>query len=150
MGRRPLRIWEGIGPGHDLWPCRSLFAIYVSAALVKVFRGDQYLTNTANLDARFPVAVALAAAATVLVANRIGAPVSTTHALTGLAGSGSRRGRCWTGQVGHCGNRDWHASSGIAANRCGVNTHRVSIGFPIDQIAQPDVPYGIRAADEIS
>jgi PiT family inorganic phosphate transporter len=68
----------------------SAFGIYVSGGLVKVFTGGQFLVSSAGLAPSFPAAVALAAAATVLLATWIGAPVSTTHALTGaLLGAGA-------------------------------------------------------------
>ena len=68
----------------------SATGIYVSAALVKVFKGGQFLANGAPIDPSFPAAVALGTAATVLLATWLGAPVSTTHALTGaLLGAGA-------------------------------------------------------------
>ena len=68
----------------------SALAIYFSAGLVKVFSGGQFLTSTASLNPSFPAAVALGTAITVLIANRLGAPISTTHALTGaLLGAGA-------------------------------------------------------------
>ncbi|HEY3824367.1 MAG TPA: anion permease [Bryobacteraceae bacterium] len=71
----------------------SAFAIYVSAGLVKVFSGGQFLSSAASLNPVFPTAVGLGAAATVLLATWLGAPISTTHALTGaLLGAGAVSG----------------------------------------------------------
>ncbi|MFQ5927072.1 MAG: inorganic phosphate transporter, partial [Terriglobia bacterium] len=67
----------------------GLLAIVVSHGLVKVFNGSKFFGSAITLDSTFLAAVALGGAATVLVATRLGAPVSTTHALTGaLVGSG--------------------------------------------------------------
>ncbi len=61
----------------------------LAGGLVKVFDGSQFLGRVASLDPVFLAAVALGAAATVLVATWIGAPISTTHALAGsLLGAG--------------------------------------------------------------
>jgi PiT family inorganic phosphate transporter len=71
----------------------SAFAIYVSAGLVKVFSGGQFLSTAASLNPSFPAAVALGTAGTVLLATWIGVPISTTHALTGaLLGAGAVSG----------------------------------------------------------
>lgn len=68
----------------------SAFAIYVSSGLVKVFSGGEFVSRAASLNPTFPAAVALGTAATVLLATWIGAPISTTHALTGaLLGAGA-------------------------------------------------------------
>jgi PiT family inorganic phosphate transporter len=68
----------------------SAVAIYVSAGLVKVFSGGQFLSGGASLNPSFPASVALGAAATVLLATWLGAPISTTHAVTGaLLGAGA-------------------------------------------------------------
>jgi inorganic phosphate transporter, PiT family len=71
----------------------SAVAIYVSAGLVKVFSGSQFLSSAVSLNPSFPAAVALGTAATVLLATWLGAPISTTHALTGaLLGAGAVAG----------------------------------------------------------
>jgi inorganic phosphate transporter, PiT family len=67
----------------------SLLALVLAAGLVKTFSGKGLVPDSVTSDPRFLLAVSLAAAATVLVATRVGMPVSTTHALTGgLVGAG--------------------------------------------------------------
>ena len=66
----------------------SLLSGGLAGGLVKVFNGSRLLERI-SLDPIFLVAVALGATATVLLATRLGAPVSTTHALAGaLVGAG--------------------------------------------------------------
>ncbi len=61
----------------------------LAGGLVKVFSGSQFLGKTTSLEPVFLAAVALGAAATVVVATWVGAPISTTHALAGsLVGAG--------------------------------------------------------------
>lgn len=67
----------------------ALLGGVLAGGLVKIFNGSQFLAPAVSLDAGFLAAVALGAAATVLVATALGAPVSTTHALAGsLVGAG--------------------------------------------------------------
>lgn len=67
----------------------SLLGGVLAGGLVAVFNGSQFLGPAASLDPTFLAAVALGAAATVLLATRLGAPISTTHALAGgLVGAG--------------------------------------------------------------
>lgn len=67
----------------------SLASMALAAELVRAFSGKG-LIPAALLDASFLAAVAAAAACTVLVATRLGLPVSTTHAIVGaLAGAGA-------------------------------------------------------------
>ncbi len=57
--------------------------------LIKVFNGSQFLGKVTSVDPAFLSAVALGAAATVLLATWLGAPISTTHSLAGsLVGAG--------------------------------------------------------------
>ena len=66
----------------------SLASLALAAGLVKTFSAKG-LVPDAMLTPAYLAAVALAAAGTVLVATRLGFPVSTTHALIGaLAGAG--------------------------------------------------------------
>lgn len=65
--------------------CAALFA----TSLVKTFSGQGLVPGSVSQTTHFVAAVALGAAATVLLATRVGMPVSTTHALTGaLVGAG--------------------------------------------------------------
>jgi PiT family inorganic phosphate transporter len=66
----------------------SLCSLLLAGALLRVFTGKGLVPDAA-LDADFGVAVAGGATFAVLLATRVGAPVSTTHALLGgLLGAG--------------------------------------------------------------
>ena len=67
----------------------SLVAIWVGAGLAAKFSGAKLVGKEIYTQMPFLGAVVLAAAGTVLVAARLGLPISTTHALTGaLMGAG--------------------------------------------------------------
>ncbi len=67
----------------------SLSALLLAAGLARRFSGKGLVPDAIVTDPGFLLAVACGAAATVLVATRLGLPISTTHALTGgLLGSG--------------------------------------------------------------
>lgn len=67
----------------------SLVAIWLAAGLVAKFNGSSLLPGSAYIRLPFVGAVALGASVTVLLASRLGLPISTTHALTGaLVGAG--------------------------------------------------------------
>ncbi len=67
----------------------SLLAALVAGRLVAVFSGAGLVPAALAMQPRFLLSVALAAAAAVLLASRLGLPVSTTHALLGaLLGAG--------------------------------------------------------------
>ncbi len=61
----------------------SVCAIWLSMGLLATFSGRQIVSAGTLALPGFPLAVCAACAATVLIATRIGAPVSTTHALAG-------------------------------------------------------------------
>jgi inorganic phosphate transporter, PiT family len=67
----------------------SLVAVWAASGLAVKFNGSKLVAHAIYGHMPFLVAVALAAAGTVLLASRLGLPVSTTHALTGaLVGAG--------------------------------------------------------------
>jgi PiT family inorganic phosphate transporter len=67
----------------------SLLALALAQGLVDTFRGKGLVPDAVTAAPRFLLAVGLGAALTVLLATRLGMPVSTTHALTGgLVGAG--------------------------------------------------------------
>src|SRR5205085_4348248 len=67
----------------------SLLALYLAGGLVESFKGKGLVPDAVTRQPAFLLAVSLGAALTVLLATRIGMPVSTTHALTGgLVGAG--------------------------------------------------------------
>lgn len=68
----------------------SLLSVRFGTKLISLFNGHGLLPGDTAVQPNLLLAVALAAAVTVLLASRIGAPISTTHALTGaLVGGGA-------------------------------------------------------------
>ncbi len=69
--------------------CGSLAAAWTASGLAAKFSGALLVSRAVHQQPAFLLAVALAGAATVLLASRSGLPISTTHALTGaLVGAG--------------------------------------------------------------
>jgi len=67
----------------------SVAAVFLANGLIGAFRGTGIVPESLTQDARFLSSVGLGAGATVLLASRIGIPISTTHALLGgLVGAG--------------------------------------------------------------
>jgi PiT family inorganic phosphate transporter len=67
----------------------SVASIFLAEALLKKFSGRGLVPDTLVASEYFLLAVALGAGATVILAARLGFPISTTHSLLGaLAGSG--------------------------------------------------------------
>jgi PiT family inorganic phosphate transporter len=67
----------------------SLLALLLAQGLVQTFTGKGLVADSVTAQPAFLTAVSLGAALTVLLATRLGLPVSTTHALTGaLVGAG--------------------------------------------------------------
>jgi PiT family inorganic phosphate transporter len=63
--------------------CGSLAAIFFTAHLVATFSGKLFVDANTLATPGFALAFSAGCAATVLLATRIGAPISTTHALAG-------------------------------------------------------------------
>ncbi len=61
----------------------SLVAIWLGSGIAAKFSSAKLVSKGVYTQAPFLAAVALAAAGTVLLASRLGLPISTTHALTG-------------------------------------------------------------------
>jgi len=81
--RRAL-LWATVTTGLG-----SLAAVVLARGLLEAFRGKGIVPAEIASTPSFALAVALAAGSTVLLATRLGLPVSTTHALIGsLVGSG--------------------------------------------------------------
>jgi len=67
----------------------SLTAVFLAGELIKAFKGKGLVDEVLVADPTYVAAVAIGAAITVLLATRLGMPVSTTHAMIGaLIGSG--------------------------------------------------------------
>lgn len=67
----------------------SLAAVWLSGRLVRAFSGNGLVPDALTHEPAFLLAVGLGAALTVLLATRLGFPISTTHAMTGaLVGAG--------------------------------------------------------------
>jgi PiT family inorganic phosphate transporter len=61
----------------------SVAAIWIGVALIEKFKGKGIVGDAVLASPAFPLCVAFAAAATVLLATQIGMPISTTHAMVG-------------------------------------------------------------------
>ncbi len=67
----------------------SITAFFLAGALLAAFSGKGLVPPHVVADVRFPTAVALAGAGTVMLATSLGLPISTTHALMGsILGAG--------------------------------------------------------------
>lgn len=67
----------------------SVASVFLAGSLIKTFSGKGLVPPEVVADSSFILAVGLGAAITVLLATRLGFPISTTHALIGgLVGSG--------------------------------------------------------------
>jgi PiT family inorganic phosphate transporter len=84
LAYRPALAWATVSTLAG-----SLAAAWLSGGLVSRFTGKGLVADAVVGDPAFLLAVAAGAAVTVLLATRLGFPVSTTHALTGaLVGAG--------------------------------------------------------------
>lgn len=71
----------------------SLTALFLAGELLQTFSGKGLVSDSLTANADYAAAVALAAGLTVLLATRVGMPVSTTHGLFGaLIGAGLAAG----------------------------------------------------------
>ncbi|MGH8539349.1 MAG: inorganic phosphate transporter [Stenotrophobium sp.] len=61
----------------------AIAALWLATAMVAAFSGKLFIAQSVLALPAFPFAVCAGAAATVLIATRLGLPVSTTHALAG-------------------------------------------------------------------
>lgn len=67
----------------------AVAALFFAQGLIAAFSGKGLVPDAVASTPAFPLAVVFGAAATVLIATKVGFPVSTTHALTGgLIGAG--------------------------------------------------------------
>ena len=92
----------------------SMTALVLARGLLAAFSGKGLVPPALIADPRFPLAVALAAGATVFLATRLGFPISTTHALIG-------------GLIG----------AGLLASPAGINLSRLASGFVLPLLSSP-------------
>lgn len=78
MGLKPAVVFAAITTAAG-----SVGAIWIGVALIEKFKGKGIVGESVLASPLFPLCVAFAAAATVLLATRIGMPISTTHAMVG-------------------------------------------------------------------
>ena len=83
-GYRPALVWATAATLAG-----SVTALFVAQALLRRFSGAGLVPEAVVVSSPFVLAIALGAGATVLLATRLGFPISTTHGLTGaLVGAG--------------------------------------------------------------
>ncbi len=88
-GSFTLRYRTALGLATAAQVTGSIASVFLAGALVAAFGGKGLVPDDAVANPRFLMAVGLGAAGTILVATRLGMPVSTTHAmLGGLVGAG--------------------------------------------------------------
>ena len=106
---RPALLWATVTTALG-----SLTALVLARGLLAAFSGKGLVPPEVVADPVFPAAVALAAGLTVLLATRLGFPISTTHALLG-------------GLVG----------AGLVASPTGLDTATLAGGFLLPLISRP-------------
>lgn len=104
----------------------SLAAVFLAEQLLKNFSGRGLVADNLASDVRYGAAVALAAGSTVLLATRLGMPISTTHSLIGaLCGAG------------------WAAGSPINAQKLAGDFFLPLVASPLVAIALTIVLYSL-------
>jgi inorganic phosphate transporter, PiT family len=100
----------------------SITALVVARALLAAFSGKGLVPPEVVANPAFPAAVGIAAAGTVLLATRLGFPVSTTHALIG-------------GLVG----------AGLVASPGGIDVAQLGSGFAVPLLLSPVIAIALAA-----
>jgi inorganic phosphate transporter, PiT family len=100
----------------------SITAIFFAQVLLKRFSGKGLVPDAIVGSEAFLLAVALGAAMTVILATRLGFPISTTHGLTGAI-----------------------AGSGLVASGNGVNFAALGKGFVLPLLLSPILAIGLGA-----
>ena len=102
----------------------SLTAVFLAGQLLKNFSGRGLVDNSLVSNPQYVSAVALGAGLTVLLATRVGMPISTTHSLIGaLVGAG------------------WAAGSAVNAGKLGADFFAPLLGSPFLAIAATSLCY---------
>lgn len=87
-GYRTALIWAAVTTAAG-----SVAAVFLASSLLRNFTGKGLVPDALTLSPAFMLAVACGAGGTVLLATRLGFPISTTHGLTGaLLGAGLTAG----------------------------------------------------------
>lgn len=92
----------------------SMVSLFLAQDLVRRFSGKGLVPDTVAADPTFITAAAFGAAATVMLATRVGMPISTTHALLG-------------GLVG----------AGVAVSGSGIDPGALGVGFVLPLLVSP-------------
>ena len=92
----------------------SVTALFLARGLLAAFSGKRLVPEYVASDPSFTLGVALAAGATVLLATRLGFPISTTHALIGAL-----------------------VGAGLMASPTGINVTKLSSGFVLPLLTSP-------------
>lgn len=100
----------------------SIASVFLAQALLKKFSGKGLVPDSFVGSETFLLAVALGAAMTVILATRLGFPISTTHALTGAI-----------------------AGCGLVAVGTGVNFGALGKGFVLPLLLSPLLAIGLGA-----
>jgi len=106
---RGALLWATVTTGLG-----SIAALVVARGLLEAFSGKGLVPPEVVADPSFAAAVALSAGVTVLLATRLGFPVSTTHALIGAL-----------------------VGAGLVASGEGVNASVLASGFPLPLASSP-------------
>jgi PiT family inorganic phosphate transporter len=102
----------------------SLAAVFLAGQLLKNFSGRGLVDGSLVSNPQYVAAVALGAGMTVLLATRVGIPISTTHSLIGaLVGAG------------------WAAGSAVNAGKLGVDFLAPLLGSPFLAVAVTTLGY---------
>ena len=115
---RPALLWATITTALG-----SVTALMLARGLLESFSGKGLLPPEVVSDPIFPAAVALAAGLTVLLATRLGFPISTTHALIGAL-----------------------VGAGLVASGAAVNISRLASGFLLPLLTSPFIAVALAAA----
>lgn len=98
-GSRTCSYRDALGWATIATLAGSIASIFLASALLKNFSGKGLVPETLTQSPAFMLSIACGAGGTVLLATRLGFPISTTHGLTGaLVGAGIMAGE---GQVNY-------------------------------------------------
>ncbi|MDZ4863814.1 MAG: inorganic phosphate transporter [Gemmatimonadota bacterium] len=89
FGSGTMGYWAALAWATVTTFAGSIASVFLAVELLKTFSGKGLVPDTLAVSGDYVLAVALGAGLTVILATRLGFPVSTTHALTGaMIGAG--------------------------------------------------------------